>query len=73
MLIVKRVHKDDVEDFLENLFDQIPENFQTGQFKKPQRGGNSFMKKRVSNMNNYLNKLEERVHADLLMYDEESI
>jgi hypothetical protein len=73
MLIVKRDNKEEVEDFLENLFDQFPENFQSGQFKKPQHGGNSFKKNRASNISNYLNKLEEQVHADLLMYDKESI
>jgi hypothetical protein len=73
MLIVERDNKEEVEDFMENLFDQFPENFQSGQFKKPQRGGNSFQKNRASNISNYLNKLEEQVNADLLMYDEESI
>jgi hypothetical protein len=73
MLIVERDSKEEVEDFLENLFEQFPENFQSGQFLKPQHGGNSFRKNRVSNINNYLNKLEEQVQADLLMYDEDSI
>jgi hypothetical protein len=73
MLIVDRDDKEIVEDFLENLFDQFPENFQTGQFQKPQRGGNNSQNRRISNINNYLNKLEERVQTDLLMYDEESL
>jgi hypothetical protein len=73
MLLVDREEKDDIENFLEDLFDQFPENFQDGQFTKPQRGGNAFQKRRVHSINNYLNRLEEKVQADLLMYDEDSI
>jgi hypothetical protein len=73
MLIVERDSKEEVDEFLENLFDQIPDNFQPGQFPKPQRGGNVFKTKRTSNIKNYLDKLEEQVQSDLLMYDEESI
>jgi hypothetical protein len=71
MLIVDRDSKDEVEDFLDGLFAQMPENNQIAHFKKPQRGGNSFQKQRINNINNYLNKLEERVNADLLMYDDD--
>jgi hypothetical protein len=73
MLLVERENKDEVDDFLDNLFDQLPDAFQAGQIKKPQRVGNSFQKRRVNNINNYLNKLKERVQADLLMYDEDTI
>jgi hypothetical protein len=73
MLIVEREEKEEVEEFLENLFEQFPDDFQQGQFKKPQHRGNSFRNKPGSNISNYLNKLEEQVQADLLMYDEESI
>jgi hypothetical protein len=73
MLIVERDSKEEVDEFLENLFDQMPDNFQPGQFQKPQRGGNAFKTKRISNIKNYLDKLEEQVQTDLLMYDEESI
>jgi hypothetical protein len=71
LLIVDRDSKEDVEDFLDGLFAHIPESNQIAQFKKPQRGGNSFQKQRINNINNYLNKLEERVNADLLMYDDD--
>jgi hypothetical protein len=73
MLIVERENKEEIEEFLDNLFDQIPDNFQTGQLKKQLGGGNSFQKKRGSDISNYLNKLEEQVQADLLMYDEDEI
>jgi hypothetical protein len=69
MLIVDRDSKDEVEDFLDGLFAQIPENNRIAQFKKPQRGGNSFQTQCINNINNSLNKVEERVNADLLMYD----
>jgi hypothetical protein len=73
MLIVDREEKEAVEDFLDNLFDKFPDNFQPGQFQKPQCGGNNSQKQRINDINNYLNKLEERVQTDLLMYDEESL
>jgi hypothetical protein len=73
MLLVERDSKNEVEDFLDNLFEQFPENFQTGQFTRPQRGGNAFQKRRVNNINNYLNKLEEKVQSELQMYDEDSL
>jgi hypothetical protein len=73
MLLVERDSKDEVEDFLDNLFEQFPENFQTGQFTRPQRGGNAFQKRRVNNITNYLTKLEEKVQSELQMYDKDSL
>jgi hypothetical protein len=74
MILVDHDSKDEVEDFLDGLFEQIPEDkFIKGIFKKPQRGGNTYKKNRVSNIKNYQDKLEERVHADLAMYDEDEL
>jgi hypothetical protein len=73
MLVVDREEKEEIKEFLDGLLEQIPEGQGIGQFKKPQQGGNSFHKRRVNNINNYLNKLEERVNADLLMYDNDSM
>jgi Tfp pilus assembly protein PilP len=74
MLQVERDSKEEVENYLDNLFDQIPElEGQPASFKKPQRGGNAFKKNRTINITNYLDKLEERVNLDLSMYDEESL
>jgi hypothetical protein len=73
MLVVDREEKEEIEEFLDGLLEQIPEGLAIGQFTKPQRGGNSFQKRRINNINNYLNKLEERVNADLLMYDDDSL
>jgi hypothetical protein len=73
MLVVDREEKEEIKEFLDGLLEQIPEGQGIGQFKKPQRGGNSFHKRRVNNINNYLNKLEERVNTDLLIYDDDSM
>lgn len=74
ILIVDRHSKEEVEDFIDNLLEQIPEQGDNiGPFKKPQRGGNAFQKKRVNNINNYLNKLEKRISADISMLDDETL
>jgi translation elongation factor P/translation initiation factor 5A len=74
MLQVNRDMKEEVEEYLDELFDNIPElDGQPASFRRPQRGGNAFKKKRVTSISNYLDKLEERVNLDLSMYDEESL
>jgi Tfp pilus assembly protein PilP len=74
MLHVNREMKEEVEDYLDALFEQVPElDGQPASFLRPQRGGNAFKKNRVTNISNHLNKLEERVNLDLSMYNEESI
>jgi hypothetical protein len=45
ILLVDRDEKEVVEDFIDNLFDQFPDDFQAGQFRKPQRGGNNSQKR----------------------------
>jgi methyl-accepting chemotaxis protein len=37
-------------------------------FKKPQRGGNAFKKVRINSINNFLNKLEEKIDGENYMY-----
>jgi hypothetical protein len=73
MLLVDRDDKEEVEEFLDGLLEQIPEGNNIGQFKKPQRGGNPFKTRRVNNISNYLNKLEEKVNAELSMYDDDTM
>jgi hypothetical protein len=74
MLQVYRDSREEVEQYLDDLFSQLPElDGQPASFKRPQRGGNAFKKNRTSSIANYLDKLEERVNLDLSMYDEESL
>jgi hypothetical protein len=75
MLQVDRENKEEVEEYLDELFAQIPElDGQPASFTQPQRGGNAFKKKnRTTSITNYLDKLEQRVNLDLSMYDEESL
>jgi hypothetical protein len=47
MLQVNRDMKEEVEEYLDELFDNIPElDGQPASFKRPQRGGNAFKKKK---------------------------
>jgi uncharacterized protein YacL (UPF0231 family) len=74
MLQVNRELKEEVKDYLDGLFAQIPElEGQPASFVRPQRGGNAFKKNRTTNISTYLDKLEQRVNSDLSMYDEESL
>jgi hypothetical protein len=74
MLQVEREDKEEIEEFLDGLFAQIPElDGQPASFTRPQQGGNAFKKNRTTSISNYLNKLEQRVNLDLSMYNEESI
>jgi hypothetical protein len=57
MVLVDRECKEDVEDFIDNIFSKVPElEGQPEHFKKPQRGGNSFRKNKVDNISHYLKK-----------------
>jgi hypothetical protein len=74
MLQVEREDKEEIEDFLDGLFAQIPElDGQPASFTRPQRGGNAFKKNRTTSISKYLDKLKQCVNLDLSMYDEESI
>jgi hypothetical protein len=74
MLMVDREFKDDVEEYIDNLFDNMPEcKNHSVPFKKPQRGGNAYRRQSANNIKNYLDKLEQRVHNDLSMYEEDDL
>jgi hypothetical protein len=73
ILLVDREFKDDVEDFVDLVFDKMPElTEQPENFKKPQRGGNAFKKNRINNISNYLKTLEESVAIDQMLTDDDS-
>jgi hypothetical protein len=73
MILADRDCKEDIEEYVDNLFAQLPElENQPGGFSKPQRGGNKYRKNRVESIKNYLDKLEERMQDDISMYDDES-
>jgi hypothetical protein len=62
LLLIDRHLKDDVEIFVDELFNQLPEMKKyPANFKKPQRGGNAFKQARISKISNYLDKLLDEV------------
>jgi hypothetical protein len=68
MVLVDRECKDDVEEFIDEIFSTVPEiDGQPEHFRKPQRGGNSFRKKRVDNISHYLKKLEDQMNHEQMM------
>jgi hypothetical protein len=74
MLVVQREYKEEVEDFIDNLFEQFTEfENTTTPFKQPQRGGNSFRRKNTSNIENYLNKLEAKVNEELSFIEDDEL
>jgi hypothetical protein len=73
MLVVDRECKDIVEEYIDEILRQVPElDENTTPFKRPQRGGNAY-KNREINIENYLNKLEEKINEELSYYDEEDL
>jgi hypothetical protein len=51
MVLVDRKMKDDVEEFLDSVFEKMPDlEGQPENFRKPQRGGNAFKKDRMHNI-----------------------
>jgi hypothetical protein len=73
ILLINREFKEDVEDFVDSIFEKIPElSSQPENFKKPQRGGNAFKKNRLNNISNYLKSLEETVSIDQMLTDNNS-
>jgi hypothetical protein len=74
ILVVDREQKEEVEAYVDEIFDQIPEcENHSVPFKKPQRGGNPNKNTSTSSIKNYLDKLEQRVQDELSMYDEEDL
>jgi hypothetical protein len=73
IVLVDREFKEDVEMFIDTIFEKIPElEGQPEHFKKPQRGGNSHKKKRIHNISNYIKKLEDSVTVDQMLTDDDS-
>jgi hypothetical protein len=74
ILVVNREQKEEVEAYVDELFDHIPEcENHSVPFKKPQRGGNPNKNNSTSSIKNYLDKLEQRVQDELSMYDEDDL
>jgi hypothetical protein len=72
MVLVDRECKEDVEDFIDEIFNKMPElEGQPENFRKPQRGGNAFRKNRVDNISHYLKKLEDQMSFDQMMGGED--
>jgi hypothetical protein len=64
--------KDEVEEFIDSVFEKMPElEGQPENFRKPQRGGNAFKKNRVEKISNYLQKLEDQMQHDVIMGGED--
>jgi hypothetical protein len=74
MLMVDQEFKEDAEEYIDNLFDHMPEcENHSVPFKKPQRGGNAYNQQSSRNIKIYLDKLEQRVKDDLSMYDKDNL
>jgi hypothetical protein len=72
ILIIDRVQKEEVENYIDELFKQIPEfKNHSVPFKKPQQGGNPKKNNSTASIKNYLDKLEQRVQDELSMYDDD--
>jgi chemotaxis protein histidine kinase CheA len=72
-LLVDREFKEEVEEFLDTVFERMPEmENQPEHFTKPQRGGKPQKKNRAENISNFLKKLEESVVIDQMLTDEDS-
>jgi hypothetical protein len=72
LVVIDRYLKEEVEDFLDETFDNLPEmETYPANFKKPQRGGNAFKKVRINKISNYLDKLEKSVIDSAMMCIEE--
>jgi hypothetical protein len=69
LLIVDRYMKEQVENYVDDVFDLVPDlENHPANFKKPQRGGNAFRKTRINNINNFLTRLEQEIDGENLMY-----
>jgi hypothetical protein len=69
LLIIDRYMKEQAEDYVDSVLELVPElENQPASFKRPQRGGNAFKKARINNINNFLNKLKEKIDNKNLMY-----
>jgi hypothetical protein len=74
ILVADREQKEEVETYVDEIFDLIPEcENHSVPFKKPQRGGNPNKNNSTASIKNYLDKLEQRVQDELSMYDEDDL
>jgi hypothetical protein len=74
ILAVDREQKEEVEAYVDDIFDRIQEcKNHSVPFKKPQRGGNPNKNNNASSIKNYLDRLEQRVQDELSMYDEDDL
>jgi hypothetical protein len=71
MILAERENKE-VEEYIDDIFECVPEMDQPEHFQKPQRGGKAAKKNRISNIPNYLKKLEESVAVDQMLTDDDS-
>jgi hypothetical protein len=73
MVLADRDSKDEVEEYIDTILDQVPEmEDQPENLNRPQRGGNAFRKNQINNIPNYLKKLEESVSIDQMLTDDDS-
>jgi hypothetical protein len=63
LFIIDRYMKEQAEEYVDSVLENHPASF-----KKPQRGGNAFKKVRINSINNFLNKLEEKIDGENYMY-----
>jgi hypothetical protein len=69
LVIFERYMRDDVELYMDELFEQIPDlPEQPMNFTKPQRGGNAFKKARVNNISTFLSRLEQKIDDEHISY-----
>jgi hypothetical protein len=69
LIIIERYMRDDIEYFIDNLLSSTPNLKESiGSFKKPQRGGNAFKQNRINNISSFLDKLEQSVNDETMMY-----
>jgi hypothetical protein len=62
LLIIDRYVKEQAKNYIDSIFELVPElENQPAKFKRPQRGGNAFKKASINSINNFLNKLEEKL------------
>jgi hypothetical protein len=73
MILAERENKDELKEYIDDLFEGVPEmENQPDHFRKPQRGGKAAKKNRISNIPNYLKKLEDSVAIDQMLTDDDS-
>lgn len=73
LLIMDRYEKEEIEIFVDELFDQVINiTDKVASFERPQRGGNAQKPKHINIASNYFAKLDEELNEDmdLLIFDD---